>query len=529
VLTVTRPRTREAGSVRRRPLIFWSGVLCCTAGTLLHLPMYLAARDMNYHMAGMRPDPPMLAGLALIALGLAVTAYGLVPRGGPPRTDPGPVRALDEARLTPAHAGLLLVMALAVTIDVMKPAALAFAAPGMAAEYGLKSPLTPHGHVPVALLPLCGIGGTVAGSFVWGRLGDRIGRRASILLAGVLFVATSVCGAMPGFGWNLVMCFVMGLGVGGMLPVMFTLLAETVPARHRGRLMVLIGGDVAGGYLVTSWLAAELVPHYSWRILWLLGMPTGLLLILLDRWIPESPRFLLAAGREAEAHAIMRRYGAVPAPSEPVRQTPGTGYRALFRRPYAGVSTAVVLLGPAAGLVTYGFQLWLPVNLQRIGFTQASAAGVLRDAALLGLPLNVLAAWLYGRWGGVRTIVAMCVLTASALTVLALVGDRADHALLYAVLVVPLWSASSLAAVLAAYSAEIYPTVVRAHGCGLAAGAGKAAGVLTIALVAAGIAAPSLRVTALAGAVPMVLAAAVFAVAGAETGRRPQGEHYGEF
>src|SRR6266849_6046055 len=74
--------------------------------------------------------------------------------------------------------------------------------------------------------------------------------------------------------------------------------------------MVLIGGDIAAAYIITSWLASELVPHFSWRILGLLGLPTGLLLILLNRWIPESPRFLLANGREAEARAIMQEYGA---------------------------------------------------------------------------------------------------------------------------------------------------------------------------------------------------------------------------
>lgn len=190
------------------------------------------------------------------------------------------VRALDDAKLSPAHIALLLVMAAAVTIDVMKPVTLSFVVPGMGKEYGLKSALNPGGSVPVAFLPLAGIAGTVLGSFIWGWLGDRIGRRASILLAGVLFIATSICGSMPDYRWNFFMCFVMGLGVGGMLPITFALLAETIPARHRGWLMVLIGGDVAGAYIIVSWLAAELTPTYSWRILWLLGLPTGVLLLL---------------------------------------------------------------------------------------------------------------------------------------------------------------------------------------------------------------------------------------------------------
>src|SRR5205814_2973867 len=125
----------------------------------------------------------------------------------------------------------------------------------------------------------------VAGSFLWGWFGDRVGRRASILLAGVVFVATSICGAMPSYEWNFVTCFVMGLGAGGMLPITFALMAETVPARHRGWLMVLIGGDVAGAYIIISWLASTIgaSDRFGWRILWLLGLPTGVLLILLNR------------------------------------------------------------------------------------------------------------------------------------------------------------------------------------------------------------------------------------------------------
>ena len=53
------------------------------------------------------------------------------------------------------------------------------------------------------------------------------------------------------------------------------------------------------------------MPTFSWRILWLLGAPTGVLMVLLNRWIPESPRYLLASGREAEARAVMDRYGAM--------------------------------------------------------------------------------------------------------------------------------------------------------------------------------------------------------------------------
>ncbi len=298
------------------PVAFWFGVIAVTAGVIAHLPMYLMGKDNGYKLVGMPMDMPMMMGMAAIIVGLVASLYGLYPRSvavNAGMTSKIRVSALDDAPLNATHVGLLLAMAMAVMIDIMKPTALAFVMPGMTLEYGLKSPLNPNGTFPAVWVALAGIMGTVMGSFLWGWLGDKIGRRASILYAGIGFIGTSICGAMPDFYWNLVMCFLMGLAVGGMLPICYALLAETIPARHRGWLMILIGADIAGAYILTSWIAVELVPTYSWRILWLIGLPTGVLFIMLNRWIPESPRFLLINGREAEARAVMARYGAVVA------------------------------------------------------------------------------------------------------------------------------------------------------------------------------------------------------------------------
>src|SRR6185437_12794983 len=141
-------------------------------------------------------------------------------------------------------------------------------------------------------------------------LGDVIGRRASILLAAETFIATSICGAMPSYEWNFFMCFVMGLGAGGMLPITFALIAETIPARQRSWLMVLVGGNAGVGYLMAVWLAKWLEPHFGWRVLWFPGAPTGVLLMALNHWIPESPRYLMATGRVAQAREVMERFGA---------------------------------------------------------------------------------------------------------------------------------------------------------------------------------------------------------------------------
>lgn len=516
------------GVTFHNPGAFWFAVVASSVGVLLHLPMYIGGRDMGYRLAGMPVDTPMLVGMFLVTVGLIAAIYGLYPPSAEAtagRVSRIRVRALDDAPMRPAHVGLLIVMAIAVTIDVMKPTTLAFVVPGMAQEYGLRSPLNPGGTVPVALLPLSGITGTVLGSFLWGWLGDRIGRRAAIMLAGIIFISTSICGSMPDYFWNFVMCFIMGLGVGGMLPIAYALMAETIPARHRGWLMVLIGGDIAAAYIITSWLASSLVPDFSWRILWLLGAPTGLLLILLNRWIPESPRYLLAAGRDAEARAVMERYGArvVEEPSElEAEATVKSRWSELLRMPLLSQTTVVALLGIGSGLVLFGFNLWIPTNLRKLGFTEVTADRILRDSALIGFPFTFVVAWLYGFWSSKKTIILLTTVTAAALFGFTIAGDEvvSNRALLYVLLVIPIWGINTVTAVLAVYSSEIYPTRIRSRGTGLAAGASKAGGVMIIAFVALGVAAPSIATTTLVGGIPMALAAIAMIIFGVETRKR---------
>ena len=507
---------------------FWIGFFAVVAGVALQLPMYIDAKNMDYKLVGMPMSTSMDIGMVLVVMGLVITLYSLIPPSGANEKKDYDlkVKALDDAPINRTHIGLLLVMAVAITIDVMKPTILSFVVPGMAREYVLKSPLFPNATIPVALLPLCGITGTVIGSFIWGWLGDTIGRKSSILMAGVTFIATSACGSMPGFWMNCIMCFVMGWGVGGMLPIMFTLMAESIPARHRGWMMVLIGGDIAGAYIITSALASWLVPHYSWRILWLIGFPTGFLLILLNRWIPESPRFLINNGRFKEAQNVMKRFGAVAIKEKvnlpQVEEKIKNQFKQLFRPPFLGITATVGILALGGGFVEFGFELWIPSNLQHLGYSQGDSFGILRNAALIGFPLNFVIAWMYGFWSSKRTIVLLTLITAASMLGFIFTGKSiVEHpVLLYILLIVPIWGISSLISVLSAYAAEIYPTSIRSRGSGVIAGFSKFGGVFVIALVVLAIAPPSIAATALIGAVPLIVAAIAITFFGVETRKR---------
>jgi len=508
-------------------LAFWTGVALTAGGVLLQLPMYFMARGMHYHLAGMPVTNEMLIGMGMMFLGIAVTAYSLFPRSQPARPELSTVsiRPLDDARLRPSHIALLLVMAIAVTVDGMKPAAFAFVIPGAEAEYGLRGPLNPTAHtLPIGLYPLSGITGTMLGSFIWGWLGDRIGRRASILLAAILFIATSTCGAMPQYWMNLVCCFIMGLAAGGMLPIGFSLVSETVPRKHRGWMMVLIGSNIVTAFLLVSFLASTWASpaHFGWRLLWLVSLPTGLLLVGLNHWIPESPRFLLERGRDEEARAVIGRYGAVLVETEPevtVERELAAGSRDLFSRPFLGLTAAIVLLALSIGSIQYGFQAWMPSNLERLGFSSAHAGEVLRNATIIGFPFSLPVALLYHVWGSKKTTLCVTGFIAVALGAFVLLGNQVvgNGTLLYVLLVVPVWGANILNAVLAAYTAEVYPTAIRARGSGLSAGSTKTGGVLILSLVIVAFAAASIRMTAALGAVSMVAAAIALSAFGLET------------
>src|SRR5579883_341759 len=292
---------------RRSAPAFWLGSLSVVIGVLLHLPMFIMARGMHYQLAGMPMGGGMLWGMAFIIGGAAGAAYGLQPKE--PSTEISTlherIMAPEDAPLTLWHwvAGAALVMAL--VVDTMKISSLGFVIPGMRVEYGIS-------QAAVALLPLSALTGATLGSFVWGALADLYGRRATILLSAVMFIGTSICGAMPSFDWNLLMCFLMGASAGGMLPVAYALLAEIMPTRHRGWSLIVVGSAGAlGGYLAASGFSALLQPVFGWRIMWFLNLPSGLILIAVSPLIPESARFLVHIGRPEEARATLARFGSV--------------------------------------------------------------------------------------------------------------------------------------------------------------------------------------------------------------------------
>ncbi|HEU0066564.1 MAG TPA: MFS transporter [Sphingomonas sp.] len=490
---------------RRANWAFGLGCLAVTAGVLLHMPMFADAQGMGYRMAGMAMDANMLWGMALIVAGVAIAGYGLLPARRDAAADAAAVvvGAAEDAPLGTAHWLLMVVLTVALVIDVMKPASLGFTVPGMIAEYGVPKRT-------VSLVPFFALAGTVVGSVVWGALADLYGRKASILLSAVMFVGTSICGAMPSLAWNIAMCFMMGAAAGGMLPVTYALLAETMPNRHRGWALVLVGGlGAVGGYFAASGASAILQPLFGWRVLWLMNLPTGLLLIALGGFIPESARFLLAQGRDAEAAVVLRRFGAIARAAVPASvQTMPDDTRSTGRL----IALSVAAL--AWGLVNFGLLLWLPAELVARGFSVGGSSRLLAQSALIAFPTVFIAAALYSRWSTKWSLALSIGVTLAGLASVLLLGSGDISPILPVALL--LVGSNALLAILLPYAAESFPLRVRARATGLVAAFTKAGGLLAQALTIAGLT-PTIGHGAALIALPALAALALVARYGRET------------
>ena len=149
------------------PIAFWFGCALLTAGVLSHAPMFLMGAHTHYRLAGMPMDAMMLMGMALIPFGLALAAFGLMPRLQQMRQtlqgrrDQVFFHIADSVPLNREHWTLVLVLIVALAIDVMKPATLGFVMPGMTAEYEISKQTG-------ALLALTALTGTTVGSVAWG-------------------------------------------------------------------------------------------------------------------------------------------------------------------------------------------------------------------------------------------------------------------------------------------------------------------------------------------------------------------------
>ncbi|HLI54439.1 MAG TPA: MFS transporter [Acidimicrobiales bacterium] len=157
--------------------------------------------------------------------------------------------------------------------------------------------------------------GEVAGALLFGRLSDAWGRRNLFMVTlGVYLLGGALTALTLGRseGWVIWLDFtrfLAGMGIGGEYAAINSAIDELIPARYRGRVDIAVNGTYWGGAFIASVLFLEVVKHlaasYSWRIAFLFGPALGFVILFVRRNLPESPRWLLMHGRQAEAEAAV--------------------------------------------------------------------------------------------------------------------------------------------------------------------------------------------------------------------------------
>ncbi len=150
--------------------------------------------------------------------------------------------------------------------------------------------------------------GTVLGSLLAGRPAEKYGRKKMLQAIGLLYVVTSLVTALS-TSWTPFVIFRMlgGIGVGASSVVGPMYISEIAPAHYRGRLVALFQFNVVAGILIAfvSNYLLDGISEESWR--WMLGVQAlpSLVFLVMAFFVPESPRWLVGQGREAEARTVL--------------------------------------------------------------------------------------------------------------------------------------------------------------------------------------------------------------------------------
>ncbi|WP_080758982.1 MFS transporter [Pandoraea fibrosis] len=266
------------------------------------------------------------------------------------------------------------------------------------ASVGYVAPLLKHqwSLSPAQLGPVFGAGlfGLTVGSFLFGPLADRIGRKRVILISMFLFAIGSLaCAWSPSVGWLVFLRFLTGAGLGGAMPNAITLSSEYSPAHNRAWLVTLMFCGFTLGLACGGYVAAWLIPHFGWQGVFVFGGLAPLVLLPIVAWqLPESLRFMVgkpafarqmqrtlvrlgergAASFEAEASAPRTSAEVLGGAAKAVERPVATLFNAHYR-----TGTLLLWLAFFCTLwVYYQISSWLPTVLTESGIGVAHAAQV---------------------------------------------------------------------------------------------------------------------------------------------------------
>jgi len=156
------------------------------------------------------------------------------------------------------------------------------------------------------------VAGACLGALVFGQLTDRFGRKKLFMITLGLYIAATVLTAFSmNPTWYFAARFLTGAGIGGEYAAINSAIDELIPAAYRGRIDVMINGSFWVGAAVGALLTVPLLDptlvdaSFGWRLAFGLGAILGIGVLLVRRYVPESPRWLFIHGREDEGEKIV--------------------------------------------------------------------------------------------------------------------------------------------------------------------------------------------------------------------------------
>nr|WP_295973873.1 MFS transporter [uncultured Bacillus sp.] len=298
--------------------------------------------------------------------------------------------------------------------------------------------------------------GMAVGATIFGLMADRIGRKNVFIITLLLFSLGSGFSALTtSLSLFLILRFLIGMGLGGELPVASTLVSESVPADNRGRIVVLLESFWAVGWLLSAVISYFIIPEFGWRWALLLSALPALYALYLRLHLPDSPRF--AAVSKSERPSIF----------ESVSK--------LWTGKYAKRTCMLWILWFCVVFSYYGMFLWLPSVMVLKGFSMVQSFGYVLIMTLAQLPGYFSAAWLIEKMG--RKFVLTVYLVGTALSAYFFGNAETIGFLMTAGIFLSFFNLGAWGA-LYAYTPEQYPTKIRGSGAGMAAAIGRLGGIL---------------------------------------------------
>ncbi len=324
--------------------------------------------------------------------------------------------------------------------------------------------------------------GSFIGSLILGRISDNHGRRV-VFQFSVLWY--SVFTALTAASWNVeslfALRFLAGLGLGGMLVVDPAMLSEFLPPQSRGRFLVFLDFFWPIGFLLALGLSFYflVILGNAWRLLFIAAAFPAFIAFVFRLMVPESPYYLARKGRMKESSSVLSKVTGrriKPADIKPEAVGERMPMSSLFRGKLRRSSWVTIAVWIALNFSYYGLFLWLPTVLPaNRGFDPGNVYVNLIYSAIAQFPGYLTSMFLVEKWGRRSTLAAFLILGGLSGFIFATATSYA--AFIAGLFFVSFFNLGAWGAVYP-YTAELFPTQLRATGFGMAEGVGKVTAIL---------------------------------------------------